>query len=71
MTPKYKINDILYPAGCSKEFQENNIFIPKFIELRKYNIPHELEDDTIGKYFAYSNNGYSWFPEKSLINKLS
>ena len=62
---KYKTGQKLYFKNCSKEYQKNNIFIPKYIERKEIEIQSEEGNYTI-KYYIYSENGFSWYPENTL-----
>jgi len=67
--PKFKIGDTLYPQGCSKEYQEANPFIPKYIEEETWN--GVFDDELIEvKHFVYSENGFSWYPESTLVQEI-
>ena len=71
MKPKYEIKDRLYFQGCRREYQEENIFIPKFIEKRVTTWEDEegIEHNYVS--FSYSENGFSWYPENTLTDVLS
>ena len=72
--PKYSTDTILYPRGCSKEYQIKHQSKYKMIELIKERIDSTFPEDNEAyydiEYYAYSNNGSSWFPEETLTDTL-
>jgi len=71
MNPKFKINQELFHLGCTKDYQLKNIFIPKYIQenTREWTDDDDIKRTTL--YIAYSDNGYSWYPEGLLTTKLN
>mgnify|MGYP000684060203 FL=1 len=63
---KYEINETLYPAGCSEEYQKRNTF---HVAYRKKQVV--LLDDTPYSQNLYSENGLSWFLETCLTQQTA
>ena len=60
-----KIGDIVYPKGCSKQYQLENPLTIKHLEERHFAClcDGDLVDST---YQVASENGWSWYPLNTL-----
>jgi len=71
MKPKFNIKETLYFQGCTREYQEENIFIPTMVEKSVKTYIDEDDIEHSHTSFKYSENGFSWYPENTLTNTLS
>jgi len=68
---KYNIGQTLYFKYCTKEYQLNDIFKPRFIKEQRTIIKNEVEGDYTLIYYIYSENGNTWYQENTLTSVLN
>ena len=73
MTIKYKfeIGEKVYPAGCSRGYQEANPFTVRDRKISRHVITIDGQPATIkSKVYSDETNGRGWFLESDLTRNL-
>ena len=74
---EFKKGEKLYFRGCSRQYQIDNVFVPKFTKKTEFILFNEDEEsDDFGEAYdyssyVYSENESSWYPEETLTKTLN